>query len=46
MQKTLVTGQRNNDYAEVTVQEDCSIIKVPHIEKSGWLVILRLDWIV
>jgi len=42
MQKKVVTLQRNNEYAEV---QDYSIIKVTHIEKSGRLVILRLDWI-
>ena len=42
MQKKVVTWQRNNEYAEV---QDYSIIKVTHIEKSDWLVILRLDWI-
>jgi len=43
MKKTLETWQGNNEYAEV--QEDCSIIKVPRIEKGSWWVILRLDWI-
>jgi len=42
MQKKVATWQRNNEYAEV---QDYSIIKVTHIGNSGWLVILRLDWI-